>query len=128
MRAAVRPRILVVEDNADTREVLERVLLISGFDVVSACDGLEAMAYLRDGGTAAAIVLDVAMPRMDGITLRRALKADPRSLDIPVVVYTANPQWPVPDVYAVFRKGSDDPGRLVRLLSQATAGATQRDA
>src|SRR5262249_48544762 len=117
MGQAVPAPILVVEDNEATREVLERVLEISGYEVVTAHDGLDGLAYLRGGGRAAAIVLDVAMPNMDGLTFRRALSADPRFADIPVIVYTASTMRTVPDVAGVFRKGTDDPGRLLTMLS-----------
>ena len=123
MTETVRPPILVIEDNAETREVLERVLLISGFDVVTARDGLEGLAYFRGGGRASAIVLDIAMPRMDGVQFRRALTADPRFAEIPVIVYTANPHREVPNVSGVFRKGTDDPGRLLQMLATVTANA-----
>src|SRR5262245_7245981 len=109
MAQALRAPILVVEDNPDTRDVLERVLAICGYDVVTACDGLDGLAYLRAGGGASVIILDIAMPQMDGIAFRRALSADSRWSDIPVIVYTAMWMKQVPDVAAVFRKGSDDP-------------------
>ena len=120
MAQAVRAPILVVEDNAETRDVLERVLSICGYDVVTTRDGLDALAFLRGGGRPAVIILDVAMPRMDGIAFRRALSADSRFADIPVIVYTAMPMRHVPNVTAVFRKGSDDPQRLLDLLAQVT--------
>ncbi len=123
MRQALRAPVLIVEDNADTRDVLERVLLISGYDVVTARDGVDALAYLRSGGRASAIVLDIAMPRMDGVTLRRMLSSDRRFADIPIIVYTANPHRHVPDVSAVFRKGTDDPDRLLAMLASVTRPA-----
>ena len=121
MSRAVRAPILVIEDNDDTREVLERVLLISRYDVATARDGLEALAYLRGGGRPAAIILDLAMPNMDGVALRRALSADPRFADIPIIVYTANPRWHVPEVSGVFRKGTDDPDHLLAMLARVTS-------
>jgi two-component system response regulator MprA len=125
MAQPVRAPILIVEDNADTREILERVLLISGYDVVATRDGVEALGYLRGGGQPAAIILDVAMPRMDGVAFRRALTADDRFDDIPIVVYTANPHRVVPNVFGTFRKGTDDPGRLLEMIASATRAAAQ---
>jgi CheY-like chemotaxis protein len=125
MGEPVAALVLIVEDNAETRDVLERVLLISGFDVRRATDGLDALAYFRSGGRASAIVLDIAMPRMDGIQLRRALSADPRWADIPVIVYTANTHLRVPDVIGVFRKGTDDPNRLLEMLAVACTGGSE---
>jgi CheY-like chemotaxis protein len=111
--------ILVVEDNPDTRDVLERVLSISGYDVVTARDGLDGLDYLRSGGRARVILLDIAMPRMDGNAFRRALNAEPQWANIPVIVYTALPQKQVSDAVGVFRKGTDDPQRLLDMLARA---------
>jgi len=77
MAQALCTPILIVEDNADTRDVLQRMLHISGYDAVTVADGVDALAYLRGGGRPTAIVMDFAMPRMDGFALRRALSADP---------------------------------------------------
>jgi CheY-like chemotaxis protein len=112
--------ILVVEDNPDTRDVLERVLSISGYDVVTARDGLDGLDYLRAGGRARVILLDIAMPRMDGNAFRRALSAQPEWANIPVIVYTALPQkHAIPDAVGVFRKGTDDPQHLLDMLARA---------
>ena len=119
MASGAPPRItvLVVEDNAETRTVLERVLQIRGYDVVTARDGLDAIAYLQSGGKPAAIVLDIAMPVMDGIELAQHLRVTPEWAHIPVVVYTALHSKRIPDAAGVIRKGSDDPDRLLATLA-----------
>jgi CheY-like chemotaxis protein len=117
--------ILIVEDNADTRDVLQRVLQISGYDAVAVPDGLDALAYLRGGGRAIAIVMDIAMPRMDGFALRRALSADPRFASIPVIAYTANWDRSMPNVVGVYRKGTDNPNRLLEMLAVACRGGSE---
>jgi CheY-like chemotaxis protein len=119
MAQALCDPILIVEDNADTRDVLQRVLDISGYDAVTVPDGLEALAYLRGGGRATAIVLDIDMPRMDGFALRRALSADQRFASIPTIAYTANWDCRMPNVVGVYRKGADDPNRLLEMLAVA---------
>ncbi len=121
MAGPVRAPILVVEDNPETRDVLERVLAIRGYEVVPARDAIDGLAYLRRGGRAAAIILDLAMPIMDGATFRRILGEDERWASIPVIVYTAMPASNVPGVIGVFRKGTDDPQRLLDLLALATS-------
>ncbi len=113
----MRAPILIVEDNPDTREVLERVLAIRGYDVITTRDGVAALGYLRKGGRPAAIILDIAMPQMDGIAFSRELRADVRWADIPVIVYTAMPMKSIPTAAGVFRKGTDDPQRLLDLLA-----------
>ena len=118
MLLATRATVLIVEDNFDTREVLERVLAIRGYAVLTARDGIDALALLESGAIPAAIILDIAMPNMDGITFSRTLRADPRWANLPVIVYTALPTKRVPDAAAIFRKGTDDPQRLLDLLAQ----------
>ena len=119
MSADGRLPILVIEDNADTREVLERVLTIRGYDVITARDGADGLDYLQRGRRPSAIVLDIAMPNMDGISFSRALRADARWADIPLIVYTALPANRVPDA-PLFRKGTDDPQRLLDLIARVT--------
>lgn len=66
-------RVLLVEDNHDVREGLARVLRQSGFQVVTAENGLEALAQL-EGGSFQAVVSDIMMPVMDGIRLYQLLE------------------------------------------------------
>jgi CheY-like chemotaxis protein len=108
--------VLIVEDNADTRDVLERVLAVKRYHAVTAGDGLEALAYLRSGGTASVIILDLRMPNMDGYAFRRALRADPRWAEIPVIIFSAFPPDDPGDAMAVIRKGSVNPEALLALV------------
>ena len=113
-----RPLILIVEDNADTREVLGRILAMQGYHVVTARDGLDAFGYLGSGIMPHAIILDIAMPIMDGITFSQRMRADERWAHIPVIVYTALRERSISTAHAVFRKGTDDPSRLLALVAQ----------
>ena len=108
--------VLIVDDDADAREVLERMLRFSGYEVATARDGLEALVYLRQGGRASAIILDVAMPRMDGVAFRRALSLEPLFATIPIIVHSGELEWHGPDVFAVCRKGID-PEDLLSVLA-----------
>jgi CheY-like chemotaxis protein len=119
MAQALCAPILIVEDDADTRDVVQRVLQMSGYDAVAVADGLDALAYLRGGGRASAIVVDIDMPRMDGYALRRALSADQRFASIPTIAYTANWDCRMSNVVGVYRKGADDPRRLLEMLAVA---------
>jgi two-component system, cell cycle response regulator len=86
-------RVLVVDDSDVTRTLLARTLNRSGFDVVTARDGLEgAEVALRE--RPAAVVTDLEMPAMDGYQLVRLLKSDPASAHIPVVVVTSHGEAP----------------------------------
>lgn len=78
-------RILVVDDSITVREVERQLLEQRGYDVDVAVDGLEAWNALR-AGSYDLLVSDVDMPRMTGIELVRAVRADARLRDLPVVI------------------------------------------
>lgn len=81
-------RLLIVDDNEDSRDILALILGMNGFEIVQASDGIEALEQARatrpDG-----IVTDIFMPRLDGIDFTRQLRADPALATIPVVAQTA---------------------------------------
>jgi len=87
-RTAARARVLVADDALTTRSAMKAILEIAGYAVLAAADGEEAMALLREGG-AEVVVSDVQMPRMDGLALCRAVKADPRLRSTPVILVTS---------------------------------------
>jgi CheY-like chemotaxis protein len=81
-------RVLIVDDNEDSREILALILGMHGFTGVQARDGMEAIELARSQKPAV-IVTDIFMPRLDGIDLTRHLRADPDLAHIPVVAQTA---------------------------------------
>ncbi len=83
-----RPRILVADDSLTTRSAMRALLEIAGYSVMPAADGEEALALLRESG-AHLVVADIQMPRLDGFTLTRRIKSDPRLRTIPVVLVTS---------------------------------------
>lgn len=83
------PVILLVEDEAPIREVIEEVLQAEGYRVVCAVNGAEGLAALRSGLRPCMIILDLMMPVMDGWQFRIAQLRDADLLKIPTVVYTA---------------------------------------
>jgi CheY-like chemotaxis protein len=90
--------VLVIEDDPDQRRLLERMLGTSGYRVVAAADGeagLAAAAAARPD----VIVLDVMMPRMNGYQACRALKKDPATAGVPVVILTTKNQ-PADELWA----------------------------
>jgi len=94
-------RVLIVEDDTDTREMLGRFLELEGFQVEKAANGQEALDTLRGGGRASVIVLDLMMPVMDGWQFRAQQQRDPQLSRIPVVVVTAaGPRNGVPQIEA----------------------------
>jgi CheY-like chemotaxis protein len=79
-----RPRILVVDDNADMREYLA-TLLADRYAVRTASDGVEAVALARSDPPDL-VLTDVMMPRLDGFGLLAALHGDPVTVHVPVVM------------------------------------------
>ena len=92
--------ILVVDDDAAVVRPLARFLELEGFTPVTAANGLEALTYLRGGGDASVIVLDLRMPVMDGWAFRREQLRDPALAPIPVVVLTGADQDRVSELLA----------------------------
>jgi DNA-binding NtrC family response regulator len=79
-------RVLIADDELNMRRVLEAILRREGYDVVTAADGLEALAGMsRDVHT---VITDLKMPKLDGMGLLRKLSAD--YPDVPVVMVTAH--------------------------------------
>jgi len=83
-----QPLVLVVDDNKITTKLMRRYLEGNGFDVMDAGDGVECLARVAERKPDA-IIMDVMMPRLDGIETVRRLKDDPATRDIPVAIVTA---------------------------------------
>jgi signal transduction histidine kinase/FixJ family two-component response regulator len=82
-----RPRIVLADDNADTRQYLQRILS-ERYEVEPVRDGEEALEAVQRS-LPDLILADVAMPHLDGFGLLKALRADPRTSGLPVVMLTA---------------------------------------
>jgi two-component system response regulator MprA len=82
--------ILLVEDDFDVREALTETLRDAGYTVDCACDGVQALDYLRAGARPGLILLDLMMPRMSGSEFRMLQKVDPHLCHLPVVLLTAD--------------------------------------
>ena len=81
-----RPRVLVVDDDRAVRESLRRSLEFNGYDVALAADGAEALAGIAHLAPDV-VVMDVMMPRLDGIEATKALRS--AGNDLPILVLTA---------------------------------------
>ena len=81
-------RILVVEDDRNTRKLMEAVLSQNGYEPVPACDGVEALEIL-DKKHIDLILLDIMMPRMDGYEFTEIIRENPALGDIPILMVTA---------------------------------------
>ena len=82
-----RPRILVADDDASVRALFSAVLTSAGFDVIEAVDGVEAIARLATTEVSL-MLLDNAMPRLDGLTVIRRLRADDATARLPIILVT----------------------------------------
>ena len=80
--------ILIVDDQADIRRVLTRLVRLAGHDAVDLPGGPEALAHLARH-IPDLILLDVMMPDIDGFDVLRAVRADPRTARVPVVMFSA---------------------------------------
>ncbi|WAC71731.1 response regulator [Roseateles sp. SL47] len=81
-------KVLVVDDHADIRRLIRLTLDFEDFEVREAADGPQALAVL-DSWTPDAILIDVMMPGMDGITLCRTIRQQSHTQEIPVLFLSA---------------------------------------
>ena len=115
-----KPRVLVVDDDRAVRDSLRRSLEFNGYDVVLAADGAEGLVAVGSHHPDV-VVIDVMMPRLDGIETTRALRA--AGNDVPVLVLTARDA--VGDRVEGLDAGADDyltkPFALEELLARLRA-------
>jgi two-component system response regulator MprA len=114
-------RVLVVDDERAVRDSLRRALELEGYDVELAADGEEALERLAQNGEPDAIVLDILMPKMDGLEVCRRLRREGHRL--PVLMLTARDE--VENRVAGLDAGADDyvtkPFALEELLARLRA-------
>jgi CheY-like chemotaxis protein len=91
MSRITNPKILLVEDSTFLRLATERALLRAGYKVSSAADGVEALRLVHEESPDL-ILLDLLLPKMSGLDVLKALKQDPVTQPIPVVVITGMSQ------------------------------------
>ena len=82
------PRVLIVEDDSALRRLLELRLGVDGYETRSAGDGKEALEMLATW-VPDVMVTDVMMPRLSGLSLCRAARADARTAAMPIILLTA---------------------------------------
>jgi CheY-like chemotaxis protein len=101
----VKRSVLIVEDHRIIREGMVQALAYEGFDSIPAANGQEALDYLRSGGHASVIVLDLTMPVMNGWMFRQQQQGDPRLAHIPTIVLSGTESRPF---------GSDTPAAILQ--------------
>ena len=115
-------RVLVVDDERAVRESLRRALALEGYEVELAADGGEALRYVEEPEVRPdLVILDLLMPRLDGLELTRRVRA--AGLDVPILILTARRD--VGDRVAGLDVGADDyvvkPFALEELLARVRA-------
>lgn len=98
-----KPRVLVIDDEPELRGVLDLGLAQHGFEVQAAADGQAALAILKSGWRPDAIVMDVMMPKVDGMTLIPMVR---RLTEAPILMLSARKE--VPDKIQALTAGADD--------------------
>jgi adenylate cyclase len=115
------PRILIVDDNPTNLEVLQVRLRAQGYELVTAIDGVDALAKVREFEPDL-VLLDVMMPKLDGISVVKQLKQDSKFRFMPVILVTAKAD--TRDVVAGLEAGGDD--YLTKPFEQAALVARVR--
>jgi DNA-binding response OmpR family regulator len=82
-------RVLIVEDFVDSRDMYMEFLQAQGFEVIGAEDGLAALRAIETSAPDV-VVLDVALPKLDGLSVLRKLRADARYARLPVLTLSAS--------------------------------------
>jgi CheY-like chemotaxis protein len=122
----LKPHVLIVEDDRDTREVVKLILEMEGIAAIEAGDGVEGLERLhelraRDPRLPCAIILDIMMPRCSGVEFRRRQLADVMIAEVPIIVLSAVVDQPRVDTLDAFAKLSKpfDPDHLIRAVRRA---------
>jgi DNA-binding response OmpR family regulator len=130
-------RILVVDDFEDSRDIIEAALLSAGFkDIVtvdSASSALDTLGYWRPDAAVSfdCVLLDIKMPKIDGIETCARLRKEPRYADIPIIMLTS--LGDADSLVDSFNAGATDyvvkpfnPSALVARVQDAVKSKTER--
>ena len=115
--------ILIVDDEPEGTEPILKFLQREGFQVTTAPNGREALAFLSTA-MPELVILDLRMPQMDGISFLATLRSYMRWKDLPVILLTAYAEGPHLEIAKrygatdVFKKGSIDLKRLLEVIRQ----------
>jgi len=119
--------VLVVDDDPVIQKLLQVNFEMEGYRVITASDGLEGLEKAR-ASHPNAVVLDVMMPKMDGLEVARTLKGDSATKAIPIILLSAKAQQA--DIQAGSSTGADDyltkpfdPLELLDRVANLIAGA-----
>ena len=127
-RGLSRPRVAVIEDDAAVRRVLGRILEDAGYGVIAVADGENGLRAVAEHQPDL-LILDLTLPRIDGLEICRRLRADPHTVTLPIIVLTAHTS--TSDMVASLDAGADDfvtkPFQQVELLARLRSAFRTRD-
>jgi CheY-like chemotaxis protein len=119
--------VLIVDDDVDIREILADTLTETGFEVTTACNGLEALTAVRSMKVRPAVILlDLMMPVMDGYGFLEQRISDPSLASIPIAIVTAGhgiDRERIADDLPIIRKPFNV-SELLGVLDALSAGGT----
>lgn len=121
---SARQTVLVVEDDEDLRRLFRTALILAGYDVLEAGDGLEALLRI-DQSPPDLVVLDLVLPRLSGIVVQQEIAAQAVTRDIPVVVITGSALEPEILDVACFLRKPISPDQLVDAVRKCLASGTR---
>lgn len=104
----VAETVVVVDDDEAVREAIADLLALDGYAVLTASDGDEALRVLESAPRPCIALIDLIMPRLDGWELVRAIGAQAKLRDIPLVCTTAGRDEVPSGIHAVLRKPFDE--------------------
>jgi len=87
----MKPVLYIVDDISDNRAMLRLMFQMKGYEIIEACDGVDALEKLAVT-KADCMILDVMMPNMDGITLCEKLRKTPETVNLPIIMLSGKTQ------------------------------------
>jgi len=116
-------KVLAVDDTKNDRILLTKILSSAGYDVKSACNGIEALEMIKNEKPDL-IISDIMMPEMDGFRLCMELKKNPGTRDIPIIFYTAtyteyeDEKLAMLEGVAGFMRKPEEPSRIIEIIKK----------